>query len=76
MQDRLLGGVVMCLMDLTIDCGDYLLVLGASDVLILHGGCHCLVHCGVMMTTLAANDSIRIISFTSRFVCDLHNLLH
>lgn len=49
---RLLRGVIVVLVHLTIDSGRRLLVLPTSDSLVLHGRCYCLVDCCVMFARL------------------------
>ena len=51
-MDRLNGGVVMVLMDLTIDGSSGLLVTLLDDVLVYDGGGNLLVNRGVMVTSL------------------------
>ena len=49
---RLHGGVIVVLMDLTIDGGGSLLMTLLNDVLVGHGGCHLLMDSGIMVTSL------------------------
>lgn len=51
--DRLDGGVVMVLVNLLVNSSGDVLVLGALDVLVGHGGSDTLVYGGVMMTSLS-----------------------
>lgn len=52
-KDRLLGRVIVILMDLTIDRGHHLLMLGTLDVLILDRWCDGLMDSRVMMARLS-----------------------
>ena len=53
--DWLLGGVVVCLMHLTVDCWNVFLMLRLSDVLVLDSWSYRLMNGGVMLATLAAS---------------------
>ena len=52
----LLRGVIVILVHLTIDCGRRLFMFLASDGLVLHGRCYCLMNRGVMFARFGPEE--------------------
>lgn len=58
MKHWLLGCVVVGLVNLTVDGGDELLMLGLSHILALHGWCDLLVDGSIVLPILAADSKL------------------
>jgi len=71
MVDRLLRGMVVILVDLSVDGGCSFLMLLASDVLMLHGGVDLLVDSRIVLARLPQKALDRILSFVHRGSFDL-----